>query len=358
MTDTRVFQDRMFLFLVALVSVAFAWVLWPMFGAVFWASILAIVFTPLHRRLCQAMHDRRTAAALLTEAVIVLMVILPAALITVALLEEGLAVYQRMRSGDYSPARLMQMGLAALPQWATSLLDRFGLNNLGAVQERLSTGLSKGLQVAASSAFDVGQNTLDVIVSFFVMLYLLFFTLRDGTAIARRLKQAVPLRKDILQKLLDNFVTVVRATVKGNLVVAAVQGVLGGAIFWIYDIHAPVLWGVVMAFASLLPAGSAVIWLPVAIYLLLTGSIWKGVVLIVYGAVAIGLVDNLLRPMLVGKDTRMPDYVVLVSTLGGLALFGLNGFVLGPVIAALFIAAWRIMAIETDRDTEPAERVR
>jgi predicted PurR-regulated permease PerM len=146
--------------------------------------------------------------------------------------------------------------------------------------------------------------------------------------------------------------------VKGNLVVAGVQGVMGGAIFWFYGIHAPVLWGVVMAFTSLLPAGSAVVWLPVAITLLATGSIWKGVVLIVYGSLAIGLVDNVLRPILVGKDARLPDYVVLVSTLGGLALFGLNGFVIGPVIAALFIAAWRILTLEGDRDTEAAERVR
>jgi predicted PurR-regulated permease PerM len=111
---------------------------------------------------------------------------------------------------------------------------------------------------------------------------------------------------------------------------------LGGAIFWFYGIHAPVLWGVVMAFASLLPAGSAVVWLPVGINLILAGSVWKGVFLIVFGTVAIGVVDNMLRPILVGEDARMPDYVVLVFTLGGLALFGLNGFVLGPVIAALF----------------------
>jgi predicted PurR-regulated permease PerM len=125
--------------------------------------------------------------------------------------------------------------------------------------------------------------------------------------------------------------------------VAALQGALGGVIFWLLGLHAPVLWGVVMGLLALLPAvGAAVIWVPAAIYLLAIGDVWQGVVLLIFGAFVIGLVDNILRPLLVGKDTKLPDYVVLISTLGGLATFGLNGFVLGPVIAAMFIASWDI----------------
>ena len=108
-------------------------------------------------------------------------------------------------------------------------------------------------------------------------------------------------------------------------------------------VHGALLWAVVMAFLSLLPAvGAALIWAPVAIYFLATGAIWQGVALIVWGVLVIGLVDNVLRPILVGKDTQMPDYVVLISTLGGMALFGINGFVIGPVIAAMFISVWHI----------------
>jgi predicted PurR-regulated permease PerM len=110
-------------------------------------------------------------------------------------------------------------------------------------------------------------------------------------------------------------------------------------------IHAPLLWAVLMAVLSLLPAvGAALVWLPVAIYLMTTGDLWQGVGLVIYGVLVIGLVDNLMRPLLVGKDTRMPDYVVLISTVGGLAIFGINGFVIGPVIAAMFIAVWGIVA--------------
>jgi predicted PurR-regulated permease PerM len=145
--------------------------------------------------------------------------------------------------------------------------------------------------------------------------------------------------------------------VKGTILVAIVQGALGGLIFWLLGIHAPVLWGVVMAFLSLVPAvGAAVVWLPVALYLLATGAVWQGVVLIAFGAGVIGLVDNLLRPYLVGKDTAMPDYIVLISTLGGIAIFGLNGFVIGPLIAAMFIAVWDIASRGATTQDDRAKR--
>ena len=128
-----------------------------------------------------------------------------------------------------------------------------------------------------------------------------------------------------------------------RITVALVQGVIGGVALTLLGIHAALLWGVLMAFLSLLPAiGAALIWLPVAIYLLATGAVAKGIGLLVFGTVVIGLVDNLLRPILVGKDIKMPDYMVLISTLGGMAIFGLNGFVIGPVIAAMFMSAWDI----------------
>jgi predicted PurR-regulated permease PerM len=141
--------------------------------------------------------------------------------------------------------------------------------------------------------------------------------------------------------LVGRFTTVIRATVKGTVVVAAVQGALGGLMFWLLGIQASLLWGAVMAILSLLPAvGAALIWVPTSLYLLATGGVWQGVALIAYGVFVISTVDNFLRPLLVGKDTRMPDYLVLVSTLGGLAVFGVNGLVIGPVIAAMFIVAW------------------
>ena len=338
-------ENRFFLFLLAVVSLAFVWVLWPFYGAVFWGAIFALMFTPLFMRLLKALKGKRTSAALATVAIILLLVILPLGLIVASLVQEAAIVYQRMQSGQFGFGSYFQQVYGTLPAWAIGLLDRFGLSTTGLILERVSSSLSKGSQFLATQALSMGQNAFDFIVSFFIMLYLLFFLLRDGGALARRIAHAVPLEAGIKRDLAGKFVTVIRATVKGNVLVAALQGALGGLIFWLLGIHAPVLWGTLMAFLSLLPAvGATLVWGPVAIYFLVTGALWKGLVLTAFGVLVIGLVDNILRPVLVGKDTKMPDYVVLVSTLGGMAIFGLNGFVIGPVIAAMFMAAWDLFA--------------
>jgi predicted PurR-regulated permease PerM len=148
------------------------------------------------------------------------------------------------------------------------------------------------------------------------------------------------------------FAEVTRATVKGNLVVAAVQGALGGIIFWILGIPGPFLWGVVMFLLSLIPmVGAGLIWAPVALYLFAAGQWIEGLVLTGFGIGVIGLVDNVLRPILVGRDTKLPDYIVLMSTLGGFVLFGMNGFVIGPLIAALFVTVWEIFIREFNSPT-------
>ena len=348
-------EDKTFLFLVVVVSLAFAWILWPFFGAVLWGTILAILFVPLYRRLMRIMAQRRTLAAFATVMIVLLIVILPLVLIGALLLQEALGVYAKFQSGELDLGRFFQQVLGALPGWVSDLLNRFGLSNLSSMQDKLSTGLMQGSQLVAAKVFDIGQNTLDLVVNLGIVLYLLFFFLRDGDGLARRIRTAVPLHADQQRELFNMFTTVIRATVKGNVVMAIVQGALGGLIFWFLGVHAAVLWAVVMAFLSLLPAvGSALVWVPVAIYFLVTGATWQGIVLIAFGVLVIGMVDNVLRPILVGKDTKMPDYVVLVSTLGGMAIFGLNGFVIGPVIAAMFMSVWEIFAASRVRNDNPA----
>jgi predicted PurR-regulated permease PerM len=343
-------EEKTFLLLIIAVTLAFAWILQPFYGAVFWGTVLAILFASPYRRLLRSMGQRRTLAALVTVTIVVLMVILPVTLISALLVQEGFSVYERIQSGELDLGQYFQQISGVLPGWLTDLLDRFGLTNLGLSQERLSTGLMKGTQFLAAQALNIGQNTFDFIVNLFIVLYLLFFLLRDGDQLSMRIREAMPLHADQQRDLLSKFTTVIRATIKGNVVVAIVQGALGGLIFWFLGVRAPVLWAVLMALLSLLPAvGSALIWLPVAIYFLVTGALWQGVVLIGFGVLVIGLVDNVLRPILVGKDTKMPDYVVLVSTLGGIAIFGLNGFVIGPVIAAMFMAVWDIVAASRAR---------
>ncbi len=338
-------QNKAFLLLLALVTIAFGAILWQFHGAVFWGVILAILFAPLHRKLLRRMPRRRNLAALCTLGLCLIVVILPMTAITVSLAQEATIIYERMRSGQLNFGLYLQQVIAALPAWAANLLDRLNLTTVGELQQKFSSVAVQASQFVATQALSIGQNTLQFIVSFGIMLYLLFFLLRDGSSLALRIGQATPLDETHKRQLVSKFTTVIRATVKGNIVVAASQGALGGLIFWILGIQGPVLWGVSMAFLSLLPAvGAGLIWVPVAIYFLATGAVWQGVVLTAFGVGVIGLVDNVLRPILVGKDTKMPDYVVLISTLGGMALFGLTGFVIGPVIAALFIASWDLFS--------------
>jgi len=346
-------QQKTFLALLIIVTIGFFWILAPYGGAVFWGIVLAILFAPLYRWLLKKTNQKPTLAALITLLSIIVMVILPLTLVGISLVDQAAGVYEMVKSGDLSVTKYFQKIMAALPQWAVNLLDRFDLTTLSTLQEKVSQGASQAGQTVAKQAINVGMYTFDFMVSLCIMLYLLFFLLRDGQALTTRIRTAVPLSRKYKQRLFSNFTTVIRATVKGNILVAIAQGALGGLIFWFLDVRAALLWGVLMAFLSLLPAiGAALVWAPVAVYFLVTGAIWQGVTLIAFGVIVIGLVDNILRPILVGKDTKMPDYVVLLSTVGGMALFGLNGFVIGPVVAALFIAAWDLFASASEFHTD------
>jgi len=261
--------------------------------------------------------------------------------------QEGATVYKNIESGELDIAAYLAQFKHSLPPYFQNLLDRFGVGELDSLREKIVKAAMQGSQALATQAFSFGQGTFEFVVSFFIMLYLLFFFLRDGPELARKMRTAVPLEENHKRRLQLKFNRVVRATVKGNVVVAVTQGALGGLIFWFLDIPSALLWAVLMAFLSLLPAvGAGIVWAPVAVYFLLSGMIWQGVVLGLFGVFVIGLVDNVLRPILVGKDTKMPDYLILVSTLGGLAVFGLNGFVIGPLIAALFLSSWALF-VET-----------
>ena len=338
-----VLRSKPFLLLLAIVTLGFGWILMPFFGSVFWGVVLAILFAPVHRRLLIRFKGRSSLAALASLALIVLIVLLPMALIGASLAREGAAVYARTQSGELDFGTYFEQVVRALPQWVTDLLNQFGFGNLEAFKRKLTAAVTQGTSLIATQALNIGQNTFEFLVSFFITIYLVFFLLRDGAWLGRRINAAIPLDEHDKRQLRTKFTTVIRATVKGNVLVAMAQGALGGLAFWFLGVNGALLWAVLMAFLSLLPAvGAGLIWLPVAVYFLVSGMIWQGLSLMAYGVLVIGLVDNVLRPILVGKDTKMPDYVVLISTLGGISAFGINGFVIGPVIAAMFIAVWDI----------------
>jgi predicted PurR-regulated permease PerM len=346
-------EHKAFLLLLALVTVAFVWLLLPFYGAVFWAVILAIVFQPLQRTFEAWFGPQSNRAAAMSVLVCIFIAIIPVTLILGALVREGTVLVEQVQSGEIDPSTVLGNVQKALPPWAQSWFDRLGVGNFETMRGRFVELLREASQAIASRALGIGQDTLRLFVSARIMLYVLFFLFRDGRSIGRNIRAAMPLSDDYNADLLSRFAAVVRATVKGNIVIAVIQGTIGGVTFWLLGIKGALLWGTLMTFLSLLPAvGSALVWVPAAAYLIITGEALKGIALVFVGVLVIGLIDNVLRPILVGRDTRLPDYVVLVSTLGGISLFGINGFVIGPLIAALFMAAWTLF-----RD-EQAERRR
>ena len=352
---TPALRRAAFLLLLALVTVAFFWIISPFFGAVFWAMVLALMFMPVHRRLCARLRGRDTLAALGTLLFCMVIVVVPMIFVVGAMVDEATSFTQRLRTGEFNPRTYFEQIQNALPGWLRDLLGRFGLFNAQDVVDKLTAAVVQGGQALTTRALAIGQNTLMLLVDLGIMLYLLFFFLRDGRDLAQTIRRAVPMQRQHTDFLLSKFATVVRATVKGTVVVALVQGMLGGVAFAFLGIHGAVLWGVVMSVLSLLPAiGAALVWAPVAIYLIATGSMIEGLGLAAWGAGVMGMVDNLLRPILVGKETKLPDYLVLLSTIGGLSIFGLNGFVIGPAIAALFVATWALFSHEEGATPEDA----
>lgn len=333
--------NKTFLALLALVSFAFAWVLWPLFGPVFWAVTLVIVFDPLYRRVLERFGGRRNWASAAMIVGILLVVILPMLLLIAAILAEAQSVLASIKSGEIDLHLIFQQALHGVPVWARDVALRLGLTDLAALQESISASVSSWLGANAPLMLTIGTNTAGVVMGLGVMLYLAFFLFRDGDSLAAHVKAAIPMPAAVLEDLLATFTVVVRATVQGDILVALLQGSLGGLAFWVLGIHAAILWTVLMSILSLFPVfGAAIVWFPVAVYFMATGRVVEGAGLVIYGAGVISVVDNLARPWLVGKATRIPDFIVLLSTIGGIASFGLQGFITGPVVAAMFIAVW------------------
>jgi|GEM_PF-94279 len=343
MTTKHLLFFRSFLLLLAIVSLAFIWLLIPFYGAIFWGTVLAVLFAPLQRFFVRITDGRNNTAAFLSLFFILLIVIIPVILITGALVQEMLLVYKRLDTGELDIGAYFEQIINKLPPTVKSMLGPLGMGDISTISEKLSDFAVTAGQFLTRKAVSIGSNTFQFIIGLGVMLYLLFFLLRDGQKLTRRISVLVPLSDEQKSHLFIKFTQVVRATVKGNIAVAAIQGTLGGIIFWFLGIQGALFWGVLMTVLSLLPAvGASLIWAPVAIYFVSEGNYANAIILAAFGTFVIGLIDNLLRPILVGKDTKIPDYLILISTLGGLSIFGLNGFVIGPLITAMFMACWAL----------------
>lgn len=338
-------QTTAFIGLLTLVTLAFLGLVADFLQPIFWAATLAVLFHPAEVKFLELVKGRKSLSAALTLSLICITVLIPFWFTVSAVASEATAFYSRVQSGEIDPGRLLEWVRATAPA-ANDMLDRIGWTPED-LQERFSTFAIKSSQFIGSLAIAAGQNAVRFGVMFFLMLYVLFFFLRDGDELLDNIVHALPLGDERERELLAKFAEVARATIKGTLIIGIIQGGLGGLVFWALGIQGAVFWGTVMVVMSLLPVvGASLIWAPTALFMLASGEYLDAAILALFGVLVIGLVDNLLRPLLVGRDTRMPDYLVLLSTLGGLTVFGASGFVIGPVIAALFLTLWVMFAKE------------
>lgn len=341
-------QRASFYLMLTLTTVAFSLLLLPFYTAILWAIILAIVFHPVQKFLLRRLNGRHNAAAVLSVLMCVCLVILPLVVILASIVQESTSLYQQVSSEEFDLRGRIDSILSALP----SFIERWTPIKLGDfpdLKDKFSEAVMQTSQSMAGRVVNIGETTLNFVVGAGVLLYLLFFLFRDGEKLVGTIRRAMPLSDGHSAKLLEKFTSVINATVRGNIIIAIIQGTIGGVTFWMLGIEAALLWGVVMTFCSMLPAvGAALVWAPAALFFMVTGAWLKAVVLVLVGVLIIGLIDNLLRPPLVGKNAKLPDYVVLISTVGGMALFGINGFIIGPLIAALFISAWSLFEKEPD----------
>jgi len=334
-------SQNFFIFFVLLITIAFFGLIKSFLMAMFWATVFAILFHVRYEKIIARFPGKPNLSAALTLVFILLLVIIPLMVVSLAVINEATEVYTSISQSDQSLQDRVD-GLHDKVPWVDNLVERFNID-LDKVKTSLMTFLSSGSQMIAGKAVGLTQDVVGFIINFSLMLYILFFFLRDGKRLVQQLVWVVPIGDEQEWMLLRRFESVARATVKGSLLVALVQGVIGGILFWVLGIPAAFLWGCIMVLASLLPVGSALVWGPWVIVLILQGEMAKGIILLVVGAGFIGLIDNILRPRLVGQDTKMPDYLILVSTLGGLAWFGLSGFAIGPIIAAIAVTCWQML---------------
>jgi predicted PurR-regulated permease PerM len=350
---TEDLQQASFLIILAVVSLLMAVIVYPFAQPLLWAALAAIMFQPLYRRVLRRMRGRRNPAAGLSLLIIFFVVMVPALWIATMVIEQALVLIGALQQQPLDLAALFDRVYTSLPQLARDAIDRSGWADITMVQTRLQNLLAESAGMIATHAVSIGSGALSFFLSFGVALYVMFFLLRDGERIGRTVLCAVPVERSIADRLAERFLGIVRATIKGTGVVALVQGALGWLTLVIAGVPSALLFGVVMALFALVPViGSGAVWVPAGLWLLISGETWQGIFVLLSGFFIISSADNVLRPILVGRDTGIPDWIILITTLGGISLVGFSGIVLGPLVAGLFLASWSILREQRDEDEE------
>jgi predicted PurR-regulated permease PerM len=325
----------------------------PFMGVLMWAAVLVIVFYPVHRRLVQR-TKKPSLSALLSCVLVILTILVPVSLITIAVLNELSGAVQNVQVAVNYVLDPNSPLTGRLLRWAGNFIDVERLRSGEYLTQQLG-GMSSGL---AGRTLGVIGGLIGAIVQMFFVIFTMYYLFRDGDRIFEAIKHALPLNNKQSLAIMERAKEVVGASVYGVLAIAVIQGTLGGLAFWALGVPSAIVWGVVMTFLSMIPMlGAFLVWVPAAIYLALTGHYVKAIILVVWGTLVIGMIDNFLRPKLVGGRTRLHELLIFFAVLGGLQVFGVLGIVLGPVVLALAMSLLEVFRAVDSADEGVGDRV-
>lgn len=345
------FGQYVFIAMLAVISITLFGMLKPFLMGVFWAVVMAILFFGWYEKLLEKLGGRDIVASLIMTFFIFLVVVVPLTGVGIAIIDEALSISSQINSGEIDIQLQVDAATNMIPKSAERLF-KFKAEN---IPQLIGNELRGSAQTIGNWLVTITSSLLEIIMHFSIMLYVLFFFFKDGRKIIKQIVWVLPFGDEREIMLMKRFQRVTKATVKGSLFIAILQGALGWVLFVIIGVPGAVILGAVMVVSALLPIGTSLVWGPVGIIYILNGQTVEGVIILIVGNMLIGLIDNILRPRLVGSDTKLPDYIILLSTLGGLSWFGVSGFIIGPVLAALFVTCWQIMGQDYGESDRPED---
>ena len=332
-------QNAYYLIL-SIITLLFVSLIFNFAAPILWAIVVSIIFYPLYKKFL-SVTKRKSLSGILSLLVILLLVIIPSITLLGMIGSELMNFITLVSSSEkYSLERFIQM----MPDesYLNNLLKWTGAN-FSELSGRIDDFLISASKIFYESITTISANVINFFISLFIFIYLTFFFLRDGEKIIEHCMNAFPMKNEDESYLLDEFQKTTRATIKGTVIVALAQGFLGYLTLLFISIDGALLWGAVMALLSIIPAvGTILVWVPISVVLIANGQVLEASFLVFSGIFIIGMIDNLLRPILIGKETKIPDYLILLTTIGGISIFGITGFIVGPIIASLFISIWSL----------------